>query len=93
MGRGNAGLSAKGEDAYLEPSQAVAKLVTLLLKGERGFVERWFKMSSPHTGGTPELMTPPDTFSWLLEAPGIVETPPPGDKGQSGFIVEYVETS
>lgn len=57
---------AQGSDPFLEPAGVVARLVALLLKGERGFVERWYKLSASFAGGPLELLTPPENFMWLL---------------------------
>ncbi|CAN0170505.1 unnamed protein product, partial [Hapterophycus canaliculatus] len=76
LGRKSAGrrLDVDGAGAaaetQLDPADAIARLVSLLLKGEGGLVERWFKVSSACSGGAAELLTPPDTFLWLLEASG-----------------------
>lgn len=71
MGRKNAACRQNGDDGFPSPADAAVKLVELLLKGDQGFVERRFKGSCSFAGGTRELLTPPETFAWLLEAPGI----------------------
>lgn len=58
--------AAAAGQTHMDPGDAMARLVALLLKGEGGFVERWFKVSSSCLGGASELMTPPDNFLWLL---------------------------
>lgn len=43
-GKRSTGRQLKGETAFFDAPDAVARLVSLLLKGERGFVEKWFKV-------------------------------------------------
>lgn len=71
MGRKNAASRLNGDDGFPSPADIAVKLAEILLRGEQSFVERCFKGSSSFTGGTRELLTPPETFAWLLEAPGI----------------------
>ncbi|CAM9741113.1 unnamed protein product, partial [Scytosiphon promiscuus] len=74
-------------ETQLDPADAIARLVSLLLKGEGGLVERWFKMSSACSGGAAELLAPPDTFLWLLEASGGSgrgDLSAPGEEEKSG---------
>ena len=78
MGRSNAGRRLTGDDGFPNPADAAVRLAALLLKGERAFVERWFKVSCSFAGGTRELLTPPETFAWLLDTPGI------GGAGEAG---------
>ena len=78
---GAAGTGANSAAHQMEPADAMARLVSLLLKGEGGFVERWFKVPSscPSLAGAAELLTPPDTFLWLLGAVGGRDSSTPSE--------------